>query len=603
MKLESEWPPSDLPDEKTLYNEFYDHIHQSTKNIVCASCGCIGHDESKYYKELITSDILKSLVVDPCLVPFDFGSRNEDLKRENIMIDDLGILEDGSEGPKVVLCSTCHHSLTINKEKPLDSLANYRWIGKVPEELQGLSWIEESLISRAHLIGKIVRLQNRNATSYFAIKGHMVLVPQDTRKLVDLLPGSPDSLLDSIRVVWVGKDEPDKSHLHKYFTVKTERVRKALEWLCHHNEDYHEVQIDEDELQRWPSVFVAEKLMNSMARIRRAPSEDASRSGYGVEDMDILGLDGDLPISASALIDTNGVSESSVVSTLQGLAQLKESEKIVNVVTGKDLLSDYEMDYYFTAAFPVLFPYGTGKHIHSDRPKQLSLSRWIQLMLRHSSRYYLQDICFCLLANDLYRRFQAHDAFVALAFDIVRRRRNSSKASLQTRSHDWEATEKVLTSLTADQLMASAQQVQSHQKIMDPGSITLLNAVNRMGVTSSGSDEKRSHMLTQLKSSMVHYGCPVIFLTLNPGERHSPISLYYAGENIDLKTFDPELWSASERLRVMMHNPLAVIEYFHKMVREILEGPLSKGLFGEMQHYYGTIEYQGRGTPHIHLAV
>ena len=93
-----------------------------------------------------------------------------------------------------------------------------------------------------------------------------------------------------------------------------------MEWLCHHNEDYHEVQINEDELQQWPLVFVTEKLMNSMARIRTPSTEDASRSGYGVEDMDILGLDGDLPISASALIDTNGVSKSSVVSTLQGLA-------------------------------------------------------------------------------------------------------------------------------------------------------------------------------------------------------------------------------------------------------------------------------------------
>ena len=55
------------------------------------------------------------------------------------MIDDLSILKDGSKGSKVILCSTCHHSLTINKERPLDSLANYRWVSKVPKELQGLS--------------------------------------------------------------------------------------------------------------------------------------------------------------------------------------------------------------------------------------------------------------------------------------------------------------------------------------------------------------------------------------------------------------------------------------------------------------------------------
>jgi len=46
-----------------------------------------------------------------------------------------------------------------------------------------------------------MRLQNRNVTSYFSIKGHMVLVPQDTRRLVNLLPSSPDSLVDNIRVV------------------------------------------------------------------------------------------------------------------------------------------------------------------------------------------------------------------------------------------------------------------------------------------------------------------------------------------------------------------------------------------------------------------
>jgi hypothetical protein len=211
-------------------------------------------------------------------------------------------------------------------------------------------------------------------------------VPQDTRKLVDLLPASPDSLLDSIRVVWVGKTEPTKLNLRRHFTVRTEKVRAALKWLCQHNEDYRAVQIDEDEIRQWPSVFVAEKLLDSMGRIKNAASDDASRSGHGVEDMDIAGIEGDLPMSASALIDTNGVSESPIAAKLQELARLKDSERFVNVVTGKDLLSDYDRDYYFTAAFPTLFPYGTGKHLDSRRQNQLSLSRWVQLLLRNSSR-------------------------------------------------------------------------------------------------------------------------------------------------------------------------------------------------------------------------
>src|SRR5271155_5778952 len=154
-----------------------------------------------------------------------------------------------------------------------------RWIGDIPEELRDLNWIEESLISRAHLIGKIVQLQNRNLTSYFAIKGHTVLVPQNTRKLVDLLPTSPDSLLDSIGVVWVGKTEPNKLHLRRHFAVRTEKVRRALDWLCRHHEDCRSVDINEAEIQQWPPVFVAQKLMDSMGRVRHSGSEEASRSG------------------------------------------------------------------------------------------------------------------------------------------------------------------------------------------------------------------------------------------------------------------------------------------------------------------------------------
>src|SRR5271154_1187141 len=316
-KEESEWPPSELPDPKGLYTDFYEDIHKLATNIVCGSCGCIGHDEKQYHHEPIASNILDPLKVDPALVPFDFGSQCDVLKERQIMVDHMAISDD----LQISLCLSCHRSLAHDRKTPRDSMTNYRWIGDIPEELQDLTWIEESLISRAHLIGKIVRLQNWNVGSYFSIKGHTVLVPQDTRKLVDLLPPSPDPLLDSIRVVWVGKAEPNKLHLRKHFTVRTEKVWKALHWLCRHNEDYRSVDINEAEIQQWPEVFVAEKLMDSMGRVRHSGSEDASRSGYGVEDMDITSINGDLPMSASALVDTNGVSDSPTVAKLQELAR------------------------------------------------------------------------------------------------------------------------------------------------------------------------------------------------------------------------------------------------------------------------------------------
>src|SRR5271154_3032490 len=80
-KEESEWPPSELADPKKLYADFYTDIHNLARNIVCGSCGCIGHDERQYSKEPISSDFLDALKVDPALVPFDFKSQHAILSR------------------------------------------------------------------------------------------------------------------------------------------------------------------------------------------------------------------------------------------------------------------------------------------------------------------------------------------------------------------------------------------------------------------------------------------------------------------------------------------------------------------------------------------
>ena len=72
---------------------------------------------------------------------------------------------------------------------------------------------------------------------------------------------------------------------------------------------------------------------------------------------------------------------------------------------------------------------------------------------------------------------------------------------------------------------------------------------------------------------------------------------------IDVKKFQPKLYSLARRLKRTLNNPLAVVEYFHTMISVIIENMLKGGMFGDISHYYATIEYQGHGTPHTHLAV
>src|SRR5436305_12723076 len=95
----------------------------------------------------------------------------------------------------------------------------------------------------------------------------------------------------------------------------------------------------------------------------------------------------------------------------------------------------------------------------------------------------------------------------------------------------------LLESLIAEQLMKAASQVKKHQLITNSAIQELLKSVARIGSIASDSDERKSYMLAQLKSSIVHFGCLLIYLTINSHERYFLIALFYAGEKINIHKF------------------------------------------------------------------
>ena len=106
-------------------------------------------------------------------------------------------------------------------------------------------------------MGRIVRLEERKASSYFALKGHTVLLRQDITRLLDLLQMSPSLLLDVVRVVWTRKSAPEIARLRSHFTVRKQKVYDALSSPCHQYEDCRQVTIDEERLSAWEATIVA----------------------------------------------------------------------------------------------------------------------------------------------------------------------------------------------------------------------------------------------------------------------------------------------------------------------------------------------------------
>src|SRR5438477_11539038 len=95
----------------------------------------------------------------------------------------------------------------------------------------------------------------------------------------------------------------------------------------------------------------------------------------------------DLPFTSSGVVDVNNIVEIPDATSLSRLVQLK-ADVTANVVTGSKILNQYDCDTYFTSAYPAVLPWGTGKHRDARRgDKELSLLKWVSLMLRHSSRF------------------------------------------------------------------------------------------------------------------------------------------------------------------------------------------------------------------------
>ena len=344
--------PQPLSDAKQLYRNFYDLMYKVSHNIICACCGIIGHNIDEFIIVSTNDAALAPLAVDPDVVPFSFNCGITAIDQHHIMIDPLAIMDANA----VSICVKCHNCLS-GGSLPTDALANFRWIGPVPEELKDLTWVEEALVARSHLFGRVFRLEERKhgEPAYSSIKGHIVLVPQNTMRLLDILPMPPDALADMAHVVWVGRSEPDISKLAPYFKVRKQRVVDALRWLQQNHEDYQNVTIDNMELNKWPSIFITEALLSSVARMRDGEIEDEMRNGFAVEQIDVDEFQGSIPNTVSGIIDVNNISRPRHLLILQRLQTL-QGDFTINVVPGSKVLEHYEDSTYFTSAFPTLFP-------------------------------------------------------------------------------------------------------------------------------------------------------------------------------------------------------------------------------------------------------
>jgi hypothetical protein len=297
--------------------------------------------------------------------------------------------------------------------------------------LEDLTTIEECLIAKSHPVGTILKLRPGGYSSpaaYNALRGHMIVIPQDPGPLLQILP-SPDLRLDNlIKVFWLGKRAPTDADLKPFLQVRKDKVLTALQYLVQHNHLYHDLTINHGMMGSWDDNFIPREIQDNI--ICLGESDHHERERYTVS-LQAGNYENDLHASqdeafhaddddheplmtGSVYTDINGERQDPNVRTVDTLLRVMAISRyrsddrepatddaidehghrrrniptISYAVRGKStLMSNWEDPHFFTAAFPTLFPNGIGGH-QDQRTVPVSLKAFAEWALNHHSRRY-----------------------------------------------------------------------------------------------------------------------------------------------------------------------------------------------------------------------
>jgi ribosomal protein L32 len=208
---------------RSSIRRYEDMMDTASRLSICGTCG-----------ELVLS-------TDTCTL------ENDDFRLHVIGQDHLDCC--ARRGTAWDFCRHCFAALsrsTIPKYSALNRV-NVTLCQNYPSALEGLTTVEECLIARCHPVGAIFKLRPGGyvaSANYYALRGHMIVIPQDPGALLDILPNDDLSLQILIKVCWLGKTLPSIAELKPLLQVRKAEVLAALEFLVTHNPLYRHVRIN-----------------------------------------------------------------------------------------------------------------------------------------------------------------------------------------------------------------------------------------------------------------------------------------------------------------------------------------------------------------------
>lgn len=544
----------------------------------CAVCGTLTP----------ARDLNPISVVEDCLEVITVPGKGI-TKQERKSVDDPHceiegpILEYGCDS----VCQSCCVMLRKGRLPP-SALANGNWIGRVPEQLQELTFAEKLLISRVYHSNFVVRV----GAGQRKMKANVVLFSKPMPKIYDVLPPPREDLDDVLAFMYIGPTRPTAVEYRKTpFLVRRNKVALALEWLKLNHEDYKDIDISYRNLQQYPEDVPPVVIDYKWAA---NGTDQPETSAVNETDAEEGVADGECAFTVHGLTGENIVGKNTETLKAMALRHLESGGKVLGIGQSEAPESTFNNPQLYPQVFPWLYPYGLGGMSNLRTQTGVSDAKRKKHLLMHHDKRFQRESMFALMA---FNHEQIRSS-VKGGYLLTKRK---SFASIANRLMNLNKT--VLADVT-ERLKAGEHVIPTSQEEKD--CFRVLHDLDHINGHVQGSKTQKKYMRNEIWSLTSYLGAPSWFVTFSPADVKHPIALYFAGGQDEFK---PELrYNTDDAYRMISENPVAGARFFNFMVENFIEHVLGvntdhKGLFGETSGYYGTVEQQGRLTLHLHLLV
>ncbi|KAJ7788979.1 hypothetical protein B0H14DRAFT_2397881, partial [Mycena olivaceomarginata] len=287
------------------------------------------------------------------------------------------------------VCADCEARLLKNI-KPLQSLANHLWVGKVPWQLKDLSHAEKMLVAKVRHNRCVIRV----ASGRGKLSANAIMFANPTVKVYNILPPTKDELSEVLAFVFLGPTKPTEDEFKRTpMLVCRERVKTALDWLKLNHSDYATLEISLEIWQTSPKMVYHVVLNGNRPKMQLSVHDDGEEEGTtsGPCTFAVHGLSGE--VYNNMKIDALKA---------KALNHLANGGQVLGVGHAEKPEETWSNVQLYPQMFPWLFPYGLGGIGHPAHKKRLSEAKHKHHLLMYHDKRFQTDLYFPMVAfNDL----------------------------------------------------------------------------------------------------------------------------------------------------------------------------------------------------------